>query len=147
VIAAIRARHKQGLGLGQVRNDDPSLFYAGIRYFGGWREAVLAAGLQPVSQHWTPVRVINEIQSWYQRGIAIRQIARQDRKLAAAGIRHFGKWNAALTAAGLNADAAKQPHGRQKDASRHETVRHSKVIAPTNEKGHAACLAKRSFVA
>ena len=45
VIDAIRSRHERGLPLSRVWTEDKPLFRAAVRTFGGWTQALLAAGL------------------------------------------------------------------------------------------------------
>ena len=47
VIEEIQARHGRGLSLTSVWREHPRLFAAGQRYFGGWHQALRAAGLTP----------------------------------------------------------------------------------------------------
>lgn len=47
VVGEIQAWHGQGLSLTSVWRENPRLFVAGQRYFGGWHQALRAAGLTP----------------------------------------------------------------------------------------------------
>jgi hypothetical protein len=62
VIAEIRARHDQGLPLLTTCREIHALTSAAIRLFGGWREALIAAGVEPNQRRWSEVRVVEEIQ-------------------------------------------------------------------------------------
>jgi len=47
VLHAIRSRHRRGLSLTVVWKEEPSLSGAAYRIFGGWHEALAAAGITP----------------------------------------------------------------------------------------------------
>lgn len=99
-IAAIRARHKQGLPLVCVWRDEPALYRAAQTHCGSWRQAVLDAGLTTRSyRRWSRERVIKELQAWYR--VSSQEAALQDNGLASAAARYFGTWRQALQAAGL----------------------------------------------
>ena len=100
IIQAIRSRHEAGLRLDTVWREDNALAYAAIRYFGGWRQAVRAAGF-PASESWDEQRVIQAIQARHQRGLRMTNVAEQDSRLASAALRCFGSWRMALVAAGV----------------------------------------------
>jgi hypothetical protein len=54
-----------------------------------------------MSRTWTRQRVVDEIRDWHARGVAVRDILRQDQSLRSAAYRHWGSWRAALRAAGF----------------------------------------------
>jgi hypothetical protein len=112
VIAAIQDRHERGLPLANVRKDNASLSNAAMRYFGGWREAMIAAGLQPQQRCWDRQRIIAEIQLRQRRGQTINGVWRDDGSLHCAARHHFGSWHDALLAAGL-ASADERPRPRR----------------------------------
>lgn len=85
--------------------NNPHLAEAAQRYFGGRAKALAAAGFvtpQPKTQiRWSEQRIIHEIRVW-QEGLALQGGNRTAPiRLYAASQRHFGSWNAALSAAGF----------------------------------------------
>lgn len=81
---------------------DTGLYSVAKKYFGSWREAVLAAGCKPARRRWTKQLVITEIQERHRRGLALTsKTFTQDPPLAGAATRLFGNWKAALVAAGI----------------------------------------------
>ena len=95
-----RPLHKAGLG-------DKRLAGAAKRYFGHWRTAVAAAGLAaqlpPANKTrvWSPQAVIEEILDWHRRGYRLTELWKRDTGLYSAAKKHFGSWQAAVRAAGL----------------------------------------------
>ena len=104
VLAQIQAGHKQGLTAPQIRQADHGLAAAAKRYFGSWHAALIAAGLLPpdakpsVFRKWSPERVIEEIQSYYEH-VPHRRKAKS--LVYRAARRSFGNWQKALAAAGI----------------------------------------------
>ncbi len=107
VIAAIQARHKKGLSMVNVSEDDAVLSRAAARYLGGWRRALEAAGLQPRPRPWDRQRIIAAIRLRHQHGMATSSVWRDDRGLFCAAKDHFGSWHDAMLAAGVTSDSAR----------------------------------------
>ena len=104
VVAAIQARHQRDGLVAVLWKEDTGLYSAAKKHFGTWREAVLAAGLQPLTRKWTPQVVIQEILSRHEQGMALSSVVfKEDCRLGGAAVRLFGSWRAALGAAGLSA--------------------------------------------
>lgn len=105
VLDAIQAWHRDGRTLTNVNKQDQGLYSVAKKYFGTWRSAVRAAGLEPTRQAWTPQLVIQEIQSRQDRGLTLNSAVFKDcAPLAGAAVRLFGSWRYALTAAGIDPD-------------------------------------------
>ncbi len=94
-----------------ISTHDTALLRASMRYFGSWRNAVEAAGLnyEDVKRYktWTSERIVNRIRELHAQGadLSWRHIStRLDPQLAAAATKrkHFGSWRSAITAAGLD---------------------------------------------
>lgn len=103
VLAAIRERQRRGLPLLGIYSQNMALVNAGIREFGSWRTALVAAGIPGVQplQKWSRARVLEQILARQQQGLALTKTWQQDRALHAAATRCFGGWQAALAAANL----------------------------------------------
>jgi hypothetical protein len=126
VVLAIRRRkrRKQGLSLAAVRarngteDSDRPLFHAATRHFGGWAQAVQAAGFDYGKLRTPPHRkprkypaaedVTTEIKRRKRKGLPLNTVgvngngAGADRCLYASAVRDFGAWRAAIEAAGLD---------------------------------------------
>ena len=101
VIATIQARRAQGLRLIGVWEECPPLYRAAKKLFGGWRLALLAAGVPAqVPQRWTRSTVLAGMHRYREQG-RLSRVWREDKPLFAAAGQHFGNWNKALQAAGL----------------------------------------------
>ena len=75
---------------------------AARKHFGSWQQALLAAGIDPVSwQTWSPQRVLAEIRAWRQRGAPVENDRLEYRRLQVAARARFGSWRRALIAAGV----------------------------------------------
>lgn len=99
ILATLRERHQQGLPLRST--DDPELSAMCVKQFGGWRKALIAAGLNVREiRKWTEGIVIQELQAWEQRGLA--RMWRESHHVYQAALRCFGSWPAAIEAAGLD---------------------------------------------
>ncbi len=114
VLAAIRTHHAAGRDLSwrSVSLElDPALAAAALRPgvgFETWREAVAAAGLSPDElaryQHWTPGKVVAEIQKIAENGgpLSSQLMQRSNQPLFCAARRRFKTWDGALEAAGID---------------------------------------------
>jgi hypothetical protein len=103
VIAEIRRWHERGLSLTRVWEEYSTLSAAAGRHFGGWHQAIAAAGLEAPRnvRKWTRDRVVKAIRERHQPGTSVSEIWRADKALCAAAVRCFGSWRSALMAAGL----------------------------------------------
>ncbi|MDX2226797.1 MAG: hypothetical protein SFY92_06890 [Verrucomicrobiae bacterium] len=93
-----------------IRKNLPELMVSALRQFGGWKEAVAAAGLayHDVRKYktWTPDTIIREIQRLNAEGMDLSfrsMMLSQNASLVYAAIRpkRFGSWRRALAMAGL----------------------------------------------
>lgn len=115
VIQKIRAYGEKGSKptATSVISHDRRLYDAARRHFGGWRRALMAAGIIVVApsssgrrQTWSRQRVIEHILLRQQAGkpLTFRRVQKDQGALLWAAIRHFGSWNDALAAAGVTAE-------------------------------------------
>jgi hypothetical protein len=94
LIGMIQARSQQGHSM--LGEDNRDLMTAVRKFFGGWVNAQLAAGLEPRHERWTRERLVQAIRNRLQQGPILL-----DDRLRSAALRHFGSWQNALRAAGL----------------------------------------------
>jgi len=99
VVAAIHARREQGLFLSTVWKEDEGLYRAAKIYVGGWRNALIAAGLKHFQQRWNKQKIIAGIQAWSKRGLPLSQVWKEDGALYSSARDYFGGWHTALVAA------------------------------------------------
>ena len=101
VLAGIQKWHAEGRVLSDVSKQDQGLYCAAKKHFGGWRAAVIAAGLEPTRKRWNKAKVIAEIRLRSKRGASLVStiVFREDPPLAGAGTRLFGNWRKAVAAA------------------------------------------------
>ena len=110
--------HKEAL----VKEGNYDLAGAAWRCFGSWEAAAVAAGIEgrfKVGRWWTPDRVVRAIRDRYGAGrpVYAKAMYREACGLYQAGIRHFGTWSVALTAAGVpDSDQKALPRRWTKDA-------------------------------
>lgn len=121
ILERIIALQQEGKGLSPSRSDIRTLVVAAVRYFGSWRQAVEAAGLDydqvlAKSQagrsrklaRWTREEIITRIRQLHlrQEDLASAQVRKTYPSLHAYARKpeFFGSWEAALQAAGLNPD-------------------------------------------
>jgi hypothetical protein len=100
VLAAIRKRQQLGQPLHDAWRCDPCLFGASKRLFGGWRNALRAAGI-PVSipRTWTRKRVLTALKAL--RNKRVFGGGTQVPSFYEPAVRYFGSWSAALATVGL----------------------------------------------
>ncbi len=102
VIAAILARHEHGLPLVNIKKYDSVLHYFAVRTFGGWRKAMVAAGLAcNKPQSLTGEDIILNLQSRHQRGESLVGLATTEIPFYRQITKQFGTLHNALTAARL----------------------------------------------
>lgn len=99
VIQEIRNWHRRE-STTSVWKDDVGLGGAAARYFGGWRAALKAAGLPPRQRTWSRELVLKALLAWH-RGPHKAALSREDKGLYVAAKSHFGTYENALLAAGL----------------------------------------------
>ena len=96
VIGALQRTYS---GNERLRDLEPALCGAIQRHFQSWTEALEAAGLEPPPHRWTRERIIARIQHNYVAGQSM--LFSKQLPFAYTAKRHFGSWEAALGAAGL----------------------------------------------
>lgn len=116
VVELIRERQANGLALNyqSVVNDDEKLTGAARRLFGGWKQALEAAGIElqsaaPDRSHrrppgyWDKARVLDELRTLQAKGIPLNahSVQQVEGGLCAA-TRLFGSFEAAIEALGLD---------------------------------------------
>ncbi len=102
VLKAIRARHARGEAVVGLSLTLPKLYHAARKWFGCWREAVLAAGVPvKVPRKWSHERVLETIRRRHREGPPLAKVWLDDMGLRDAAAKHFGSWRNALLAAGL----------------------------------------------
>ena len=123
IVHAIRRHRALGADLtfSRMRGADSRLVGAAVRHFGGWRQAVEAAGFDYVLVRrvgksfrfraitkWTPESIRREVRRLWELGRDTRASAVSARLpgLYAAARTHYRSWNAALEAAGVSHEAA-----------------------------------------
>ena len=115
VIEAIRSRHAQGLTL-KANRIGPPLYCAAFRYFGGWRQAVDAAGITvTLRKLWTADRVLARIHEHRRAGFSLERMRNRDRQLLYGACKCFGSWWHAAAAAGM-------PEGTRRKWGRAEII-------------------------
>lgn len=96
-----------------------SLMRAAMRYYGSWRDAVKAAGVDydDVRKYrsWNRQRIIERIRELYEKGedLSWRNVSTNlDPQLAAAATKpkHFGSWRKAIEAAGIDYQEVRRYH-------------------------------------
>lgn len=110
IIRAILQREAAGLPLntGGDQGVDATLYQAGARFFGSWRNAVMAAGISQnrVYSHdrWPPSRILATIRTLAKRRRPPQKAELKQRYdcLVAAARRAFGSWPKAVIAAGAD---------------------------------------------
>jgi hypothetical protein len=108
-----RSRKQRKLGAYQIQQDDSPLYQAGCRYFGGWREAVEAAGLTyedgrtnsaNYPKVWDEKIIVETIRQMHNADEPLNSnyIQTECSRLYSAANVYFGGWSQALAAAGLD---------------------------------------------
>jgi hypothetical protein len=115
VIRCILEREAAGLTMraGDVLREDRNLLGAAERYFGSWRQALRASGIDPEAisrmREWTALRVTQEIRRMGSRGapLSCKASQRTDTGLIAAAYAIYGSWDNALLASGYDPAAVR----------------------------------------
>jgi hypothetical protein len=122
VLDGVRKRHKQGLTMNPSRLQQgpdraPGLHEAGRRFFGSWKAAVEAAGIdyhklvRPQIRYPTPEAVVKAIRRRRREKLPLRAVdlckgETPDRTLYNSGLRMYGTWRRALAAANIKYPAS-----------------------------------------
>ncbi len=102
VLEAIRTRHAEGQPVVGLSSTCADLYRAARKGFGGWYEAVRAAGVPAkLPRQWSHDAVIDAIRRRHQHGPPLNHVWRDDKPLFRAAVSYFGNWHTALRAAGL----------------------------------------------
>ncbi|MFQ6132312.1 MAG: hypothetical protein ACE5R4_09780 [Armatimonadota bacterium] len=149
VLREIRRLHRSGESLST--RSLARLGYGGMvstarkpSFFGGWRNAIRAAGLDPEvvcrrPRKWTRERIVRRIRELWEAGedLSHRAAKRRHQYLVVAAADHpdVGSWRAALAAAGLD----------YAEVSRHRRWSRKRIIAAIRDmhaRGHSLSLAQ-----
>jgi hypothetical protein len=134
IVDRIRDLHAQGADLSWLKLStviDPQLAAAATkrRYFGSWREALEAAGLDYDAirryQEWSDDRVLRIVRDFQSKGTPLnaKNVELEDVALITAARRRFDSWPEALTAAGLDyRQIAQRAAFKRKRSSRGESA-------------------------
>jgi len=148
VIEAIREHHRNGSDLSWrvfSQEIDPPLAAAAVRSnvgFDTWHDAVTAAGIEYEKvaryRHWTPERVVKEIQDLAANGapLSSKMVQNNHPPLYNAAKRRFKQWDLALEAAGISPDKIRQrrnitpkaAHRRRKNEKGEYTFEHVEKV-------------------
>ncbi len=117
------------------------LYHSAVKYFGGWKQAVEAAGLDyseirlRTFRCWSKTAIAKVIQERSRQGLTLA-IYREDRGLYHAAKRYLGSWKKALRFAGIDPRTIPDPRRMwTKDRVREEILALHKKDIPLN---HAA---------
>lgn len=108
ILVTIRnlAKRDRPLTAEQMERRYPNLVSSARRHFGSWTKAVVAAGVEPTKLQrvvpWSPERVIEAILTRALRNQSLVARLVEPRSMVEAGQRFFGRWSAAVAAAGLD---------------------------------------------
>jgi len=108
-----RARKGQKINVSAAMDASGGVVSAAIDLFGSWDKALEAAGVNPdkvrLHKRWTKERVVAGIRERKKNGLKLNMGAAQvdDSNLTMAAVRHFGSWDRALKAAGIDPQAVK----------------------------------------
>jgi len=140
VVAALRARRDAGLGLSHraIYQDDIPLTGGITRCFGSTGAALRAAGIDPESvgagtQRWDKPALLAALRDRQAKGLKLNAgaVCKSRPGLYRVASRHFGSYDAALRAAGIDPDLIRQQHPGWDRPMVIEAVRarHSKGLA------------------
>lgn len=112
VVSALKDLHKKGSKIHSnyvMKNHGP-LYSAGVRYFGGWKETLEAAGLShavPKRNKWSKEIIIQKISELHKNKEQLNNhhIKSNHSILYTVSCQHFGSWRAAVEAAGISYDS------------------------------------------
>lgn len=100
---------KLSLSTTDIQDKTPALYKAACKHFGDWLTALQYAGVPPhraEDEYNDKNNVVRRLRARCvgKRSIHARTVQRTDNKLHKAALKHFGTWQAALIAAGINVD-------------------------------------------
>jgi len=102
VIQEIRSRRQRGLPLANIQRLDQGLYAAARRHWGGWPEALQAAGIETKRlRRWSRQAVIAALLDWQARGLSFSRVWAEDRGLYDTAVRIFGSWDKTLDFLGV----------------------------------------------
>ncbi|MDB5325905.1 MAG: helix-turn-helix domain protein [Phycisphaerales bacterium] len=87
---------------------DKSMYSAARRIFGSWRNAIQAVGITPHDvltwERWSPPKILVMIRHFARRNrpLTTKQMDQRYHNVVTAARRHFGSWNKAVLAAGVD---------------------------------------------
>jgi hypothetical protein len=113
IVQTIQKLHRQGVDLSfraMMLSPYAPMVYAAIRpaYFGSWKNALAAAGLEPEEiyryRSWTEDEILSEIRRLYRIGadLSSKHMDEVGNSLIATARRRFGSWGEAIRRAGLD---------------------------------------------
>jgi len=107
IVQVIQRRAAAGLSVASGKMRPHSARMAALRIFGSWDAALRAAGardLVPQRRRWSPEAVVERIRRYHQEGRPLNfgAVRRENGPLVVAARQHFGQWDLALHAAGLD---------------------------------------------
>ena len=114
ILAIIKERYWLNLPLNSnyIQTKERRLYGASVKYFGGWPQAIGAAGLEytklrrQTQRRWSRAAIVEEISNRHAKGLSIRggDMETEDRGLYLAARRFFGKggWVTARLLAGFD---------------------------------------------
>lgn len=103
VLLRIVELYEKELPLTFTSHNDEKLRRSARRYFGSWRKAIESLGLEgEIRRKWTKETIIEAIHHRIASGECLSTTHREDKGLFCAAVSHFGNWQNAMTAAGIN---------------------------------------------
>jgi hypothetical protein len=147
IIAELETLKQRGMPL-TTNSASAALYDAIRRHFGGWHEALEAAGLErrhPRCHRWTREGIVDEIQNRQRQRLSLSIAA--NRRLAEAARRHFGSWMRAVHAAGVTTKTALLTWSRARVFEEIRALQASDAFEHTTwtENRKLAAAAKRHF--
>lgn len=133
VLEALLRHVTQGGQVCKVWRDNSKLYNAAKRHFGDWKSALAAAGLKSERRSWTSDLVLQLLRFRHCQGLgtSFEVIKREDSGLIAAAVKYFGRWRAALEAAGIDAQAGRGARRHQPGKPSRPRVRHISPVRST----------------
>jgi hypothetical protein len=109
-IDAIKKIHSRGESVfaGDLQDKQPYLYQQGLWIFGDWDKALRAAGFDPEKMRrrrsWDKDRIVTELQRMRKQNMPLyaHYVMKNHQSLFHAALRHYGSWNKALVAVGIN---------------------------------------------
>ena len=110
------AKKQSPLTLYSIKKYNPALVTQAGYVFGSYKTAIIAAGLERKDiREWSKEKVLKELKKYHKNDILLRDsvIAKKDNRLYNAARNHFGSWEKAIDAIGLDYSKIVKP--RQRD--------------------------------